>query len=123
MDGLRFTVAAHFAGTLTADQQGVIRLPCPATLVEVAAGATNATAATLKVGTPADDDGILAAKTVGQNSAPNVYGRGQFDGALMVGVPLMHFAKGDRLMWFLDFDGAAGTAAANGDLLFTFVEG
>jgi hypothetical protein len=119
---MRFMVPVHLGGTLAADQQGVIKLPCGATLVEISASASNASSAKLKVGTPADDDGIKTLADIGQTNQGTVCARGNFDGALVSG-QLWHGARGDRLTWNLDFDGAAGTAAQNVDILFTFVEG
>jgi hypothetical protein len=34
-----------------------------------------------------------------------------------------HFAKGSVITWLVDFDGAAGTAAADVMILFSFLEG
>ena len=124
MEGLRFTVDVHLHGTLGANAQGVFSLPCGATLVELSACASNDSDATLKVGTSADDDGVFAAATIGDSSTPKIWDKGDFSGALGVaGSGLPHFAKGTIIAWVLDYDGAGGTASANVDLLFTFVEG
>src|SRR5512135_3766963 len=107
MDGMRFTVPVHLHGTLAANAQGAFALPCPATLVEVSACASNDSDATLKVGTSADDDGIIAAAAIGDSSAPKVWDRGDFGGALVTG-QLYHGARGTIVSWALDFDGSSG---------------
>src|SRR5512139_2900899 len=121
---MRFTIPAPIArGTLAADQSGVVKLPCPATLVEISACASNDSDAKLKAGTSADDDGILKPTAIGDNSAPAVWDRGDFDGALIGNDQLWHGPRGTVFTWSLDFDGASGTPAQNVDVLFTFLEG
>lgn len=133
MQGTRFVVPVHFGGTLAANQQFVFKLPCAATLEEVSACASNASSATLQVGINATAAGILTAKAIGASGAPAVWDSGDFDGSLIPAPPsatplqkvptLKSFAKGDLLTAALDFDGAAGTAAQNVSILFTFMEG
>jgi hypothetical protein len=125
MDGQKFAVAVHLHGTLAANAQGAFALPCGATLVEVSACQSNDADATLKVGVGGaspDDDGILGAFAIGDSSAPVVKDRGDFGGVLVSG-QLWHGERGTILTWLLDFDGSSGTAAANVDILFTFIEG
>ncbi len=123
MQGTRFTVAIHIGGTLAANQQGVILLPCAATLAQVSACGSNNNSATLQLGTSADADGILLAAAIGDSSTPLAFGAADFNGALADGVNPLHLASGAILAWLLDFDGAAGTAAQHVDILFTFLEG
>lgn len=123
MQGTRFTVAVHIGGTLAANQQGVIQLPCAATLAEVSACGSNSNSATLQLGTSADADGIMTAAAIGDSSTPAVFATAEFDGALAGGVNPLHLADDTALTWLLDYDGAAGTAAQNVDMLFTFLEG
>ena len=123
MDGMRFTYSVHLHGTLAANASGEFKLPCGATLVHVSLSNSAATDAILDCGTSGDPDGILSDAAVGDSGTPNVYERGDFNGALVDGVSGYHFAKGDIFDWDLDFDGAGGTAAANVSMVFTFVEG
>ncbi len=121
MIGMRFTVSVHGHGTLAANLQGAFALPCPATLVEVSACGSNSNTGTVNVGiggTSADDDGIMTAKDIGDSSAPAVFDRGDFDGALIGNDKLYHFARGGICTYVL-----AHGSAADVDLLFTFIEG
>lgn len=124
MDGMRFVVPVHVHGTLGANAQGAFRLPCAASLVEISACGSNANDGKLKVGTSADDNGILlATSAIGDSSTPAVWTRTTFDGALTDQVAAPHFADDTIITWLLDYDGDGGTATADFDLLFTFVEG
>ena len=123
MDGNRFTVSIHLHGTLAANALGAFQLPCGATLEAVSACGSNVNSATLQIGTSADADGVLVAGSIGDNSVPALFSRGGFDGALVQSNQFPHFAKGAVLNWLLDFDGAAGTAAANVQIIFYFLEG
>jgi len=120
---MRFTVLVHLHGTLAANAQGAFALPCGSTLVEVSAVGSNANDATLQVGTSADADGVMTAAAIGDSSVPGVKNAADFDGALCDQVAGPHFAAGTVVTWLLDFDGAAGTAAQDVDLLFVFLEG
>ncbi|MDI9549562.1 MAG: hypothetical protein QM346_18365 [Chloroflexota bacterium] len=123
MQGARFTVAVHLGGTLAANQQGVIQLPCAATLIEVSACGSNSNSATLQLGTTTDVDGIMAAAAIGDSSVPAVFAAEDFDGDLADGVNPLHLADDTVVAWLLDYDGSSGTAAQNVDILFTFLEG
>lgn len=124
MIGNLFTIpGGHLAGTLAADHGGAFALPCAATLIEVSACASNDSDAKLKVGTSADDDGLIKLATIGDSSTPKVWDKGDFDGALVGSGQLWHGARGTLITWSLDFDGAGGTAAQNVDILFTFLAG
>ena len=123
MDGMRFTYSVHLHGTLAANGRGEFALPCGATLMAVSVGGSNANNGQLDVGTAADRDGILDGVDIGDSGTPVAFGPQQFNGALADGRSGYHFARGDVLAWDLDFDGAAGTAAANVSLVFTFLEG
>jgi hypothetical protein len=123
MQGLHFTLAFNYHGTMAANARGEFILPFPASLVAVSVGNSAATDGTLDVGTSADRDGILSAVAVGDSGTPTEYEYNDWDGALATaGVPY-HFAKGDILAWDIDYDGSGGTAAANLTLVFTFSEG
>ena len=123
MQGMRFTIAVHLHGTLSANAQGAFRLPCAATLAEVSACASNDSDATLQVGTSADADGVMTAVAIGDSSTPVVFDADDFDGALADAENPLHLDAGTVVTWLLDFDGAAGTAGQNVDIVFTFLEG
>lgn len=63
----------------------------------------NASDATIKIGTDADDDALMAAKDFGDSGVPAVYVSSDFAD------PDYQFAKGSVLKITIDFDGAAGT--------------
>jgi hypothetical protein len=108
---------------LAANARGEYILPFSAELIAVSVGNSAATDGILDVGTSADRDGILSDKDVGDSGTPTEYEFNDWNGALATaGVPF-RFNKGDILAWDLDFDGAAGTAAANCSIVFTFSEG
>lgn len=123
MQGMRMVVPVHLHGTLSANAQGAFQLPCGATLVEVSACASNDSDATLAVGTSADADGALTAQAIGDASVPAVFGRGDFDGALVGENQYPEFVAGTVITWLLDYDGSSGTAGQNVTILFTFLEG
>lgn len=126
MTGLIYTILVHLPGTLAANQQGVIRIPLQgATLVSVAACGSNENDAKLTIGTAADADGILVAGAIGDSSTPAVFNAANLDGALTdpLDISCPHLAKDTVLVWSLDFDGAGGTAAADVDIQFNFLEG
>lgn len=121
MQGMLFTVHVD-TGTLAANQQGVIQLPCAATLAEASACGSN-NSATSQLGTSADADGIMTAAAIGDSSTPAIFAAADFDGVLADGLNPLHLADGTVITWLLDYDGASGTAAQNVDILFTFLEG
>lgn len=126
MTGLMFPVLVHLHGTLAANATGVVYVPLQgATLVSVTVCGSNENDAKLTVGTSDDADGILKAGAAGESSVPAVFDASKFDGALADPNKLSapHLAKGTVLTWTLDFDGAGGTAAADVDIQFTFLEG
>ena len=72
-----------------------------------------------------ETNSILKSADIGDSSSPAVFTVKEFDGvkadALKLTAP--HFKKGEIITWGLDFDGAAGTATADFDLVLTFLEG
>lgn len=118
MLGNRFSIAWRIDGTLAANKTIAWKLPYPASLLAVSAGASNDSDATLKVGTSADDDAYLLAATIGDSGAPVLKTLSDF-----VNKEYPHIPAGTILLLTLDFDGASGTAAANVDLVLTFSEG
>lgn len=127
MQGNHFTYSVHLHGTLAANARGEFLLPFAASLVAVSFGNSAASDATLEVGTSADRDGILDAVAIGDSGVPVEYEFNDWNGALAVGQNVagnpFHMNKGTIFTWDVDFDGAAGTAAANCAVIFTFSEG
>ena len=123
MQGMRFTYSVHLHGTLAANARGEYILPCAAAFVGVSTSNSAATSGTLEVGISADRDGILDAVDVGDSGTATEFDQDDFNGALATVGNAYHLAKGAIFTWDLDFDGAAGTAAANCSLVFNFLEG
>ncbi len=118
MQGDHFTITIHVPGTLAANITPVFTLPFHCSLVHVSAVATNASNATIKIGTTSDDDAYLTAADVGDSSVP-----AEFVAANFVGTADPHIVDGTVMLVTVDFDGSAGTAAANLTVVLTFSEG
>lgn len=123
MLGNHFTLAVNYHATMAANARGEYTLPFDASLVHVSFGNSAASDATLDVGTSADRNGIIAAADVGDSGVPAEITPSSFDGALATAGDPYHLVKGTIFTWDIDFDGSAGTAAANATLVFTFSEG
>ena len=113
-----FQQAYHVPGTLTANILPVFKSPCNCTLLHVSAVASNASSATIKLGTTTSDAAYMVAKDVGDSDAPAEFDRDDF-----VGTQYPRIADGDIVKVTVDFDGAGGTAAANLTVVLTFAEG
>ncbi len=118
MQGNRILQTIHIPGTLAANVTPKWTAECGMTLIHVSAVATNDSDATLKIGTPEDDDAYLAACTIGDSGNPVEKGKADFPGA-----QYPHIAGGDVVLITLDYDGSSGTAAANVTLALTYLEG
>ena len=120
-----FQQSYHIPGTLSANLDIRVKMPIPCSLVHSSAVASNDSDATLKLGTSVDDDGFLVACVIGDSQVPVEKKRADFDGALLTeaGKENPRLAAGDIFVATLDYDGAAGTAAQNVTLVFTFKEG
>jgi hypothetical protein len=123
MQGMRFAVTVHLHGTLAANARGEFKLPVGATLEAVSISNSAATDALLDVGTSADRDGILDGVDCGDSGTPTLFTSANHNGALATANQPYRFAKSDIVAWDLDFDGASGTAAANCQIVFYFLEG
>lgn len=121
MLGNHFVVSVVYDGTLAANKSFYWTVPVRCSLVGVSAVASNDSDATLKVGTTADDDSALAATAIGDSGTPVVFDGDDFVGAGLSGLP--QFEAGTTLVLTLDYDGAAGTAAQNVNVVATFLEG
>jgi hypothetical protein len=113
-----FTHTYHVTGTLSANVVSKFKLPCDAQLIYACANASNTNNATLILGPSTDTDGYLESAAIGQSGTPV-----EFDWNDFVGSQYPHIAKGTIFTTTLDYDGSAGSAAANFDLLLMFTEG
>jgi len=119
MDGMRFVVAFHVHGTLSADAVLRYTLPCNATLVRVDSNGTANVTSALIIGTAADDDGYIKTFTPGGNATVVTKDRGDFDGALNSDTAeCPHIAKDTTLL--LTYTHAS---ASDVDIALTFLEG
>lgn len=124
MQGNMIRHTAHLHGTLAANAQGYIYLPKGGTLISVWGVASNASNATLSLGTVASATGIKTAYAIGQSGVTIEKKKGDWDGVLnTLGADENYYvAPGTTLLWTLDFDGAAGTAGQNVTVGFDFAE-
>jgi hypothetical protein len=113
-----FQQSYHIPGTLSANITIKFTSPVSCTLLHVSAVASNASDATLKIGTSSDDDEFLVAATIGVSGTPKEFDRDDF-----VGTQYPRIEDGDVVIVTLDYDGSSGTAAQNVTLLLTFAEG
>lgn len=123
MDGLRFPVTIHLSGTLAADAQGAFALPIGMTFESVCACASNDSDAKLQLGLADDADALMTAKVIGDSLTPKTFVKTDFNGAKADAKNPPHLDKGAVVTWLIDFDGAAGAAAKDVTILFSFLEG
>lgn len=110
-----YTVTFHIPGTLAANITPKWTFERDAKLMHVSAVASNDSDATLKIGTPTDDDAYLVAAVIGDSGTPVVKNKSNF-----VGTRNPIIRKGSTLVLTLDYDGSAGTAAQNVTIVLTF---
>jgi hypothetical protein len=122
MQGNLFPIAFHHIGNMAANLVGEIKLPFPCSLVAVSLSNSANSNGLLDLGTSADADGIANDLAVG-NDVQTVFTPSSFNGALAVAGNPYHLEKDEIFTYTLDFDGAAGTAAANVTLVLWFMEG
>lgn len=119
MIGHHVARTVHIPGTLAANLDIRLALPQDCMLVRVSAVAGNDSDATLAIGDSTDTDAILAAAAIGDSGTPAVFDRDSWASANPTG----HLQAGDILVLSLNFDGAAGTAAADVTVDLDFLEG
>lgn len=119
MIGKHLVYPFHFTGTLAANVTITFKLPFDCVLKHISAVASNNSDATLIVGDSGDTDEVLTSTTIGDSGTPVEKDRDDWAATNETG----RYRKGDVFVATLDFDGAAGTAAANVTLVFTFLEG
>lgn len=118
MQGTKIQVAFHIPGTLAANIAIAYKTPFPMTLEHVSAVSSNDSDATLAIGNTTTAGAYLVACVIGDTLVPVESGKAAF-----VGTEYPHIPKGTVMKLDLDFDGAAGTAAANVTIILTFSEG
>ena len=119
MQGNLFTAELHVAGTLTADATKYLSFPFGVTLIGANAKTDNSTSFLLNFGTPADPDAYIDDVTItGAASATVDVAKSD----LVDGAP-MHIDADTELLLTVDYDGGAGTDAANVDVILFFREG
>ena len=119
-----FTMPFHIPGTLAANITIYFTAPFDMQLIHAQAVASNASSATITIGTSADADGYMVAKDVGDSAIPTEWDRDDFAGALVSPTQQYpHIADGSVVEVFVDYDGASGTAAQNLTVVLTFTEG
>ncbi len=119
MQGIKIVKSFHFHGTLAANVIVTFTAQASMHLLHVSACAANDSDATLMAGISTDTNSILTAAVIGDSGAPVEKTVSDFDAVNSTG----KVNTGDIFVATLDFDGAAGTAAADVTLIFTFTEG
>ncbi len=119
MQGTKIVKSFHLHGTLAANAVITFTAEADMHLAYVSACASNNSDATLMAGISTDTNSILAAAVIGDSGTPVEKVVSDFAAANDTG----KVAKGEIFVATLDFDGAAGTAAVDVTLIFTFTEG
>ena len=126
MQGGNMIWTVHLAGTLGANQAGVLQLPFPATITHVIAVASNNSDATLALGTSAGGTQLMTAQVIGDSGTPVTFTRGTsgnvFNGASVTSGQFVPLAANTPYYWTLDYDGAGGTAAVDVDIAFVVTD-
>lgn len=106
----------HVPGALSANLTLYWKAPFDLVLEHISAVTSNNSDATLKIGDSGDDDEILAAVAIGDSGTPAEFVAANW----AVTNPTARITKGDVVVFTLDFDGAAGTAAQNPTIIALF---
>ncbi len=125
MQGNRIHQAYHIPGTLAANIAIQFTVEANMSLLHVSAVASNNSDATLEIGLSTDQNGFLTAVVIGDSDVPVEFELADFDGALVPtpGSDYPRLLDGEIMTVDLDYDGSAGTAAANVTIVLTFSEG
>ena len=106
-------------GTLSAPVQYTATMPSACTIQQVSMVQSNAGNGRAKMGLSTDDDTFLIYTEMGQTNVPVVLE----DEADFRSSVRPHLAAGDILKFYIDHDGASGTAADDVTVVITFTEG
>ena len=120
MQGTYFPLSFHVTGTLAANVTVYWKAPFDCVLQHVSAVASNNSDATLKIGDSGDDDEILVATAIGDSGSPAEFDRDDWRSGFNETGRIL---KGDVVIFTLDYDGVAGTAAQNVTIVAAFTEG
>ena len=112
-----FTLPFAVMGTLAADWAVEWKVPFNVQLIQVAVSTSNTNNGTIKIGNSSDDDAYLTVQDLPDDDQDE-YDRDDF-----VGTQFPHIDDGTVFTITVDFDGAAGTAAADLTVVCTFTEG
>ncbi len=113
-----FTIPYYIPGTLTANHVLEFTAPFDCQLIHAQAHGSNANDATLSIGNSSSATAYLVATAIGDSDVPVEWDRDNF-----VGTQFPHIADGTVVVLTLDYDGSAGTAVANAQILLTFTQG
>jgi len=114
-----FLVTLNIPGTMAANNTFRWTSPMDCTLQHLSLCQSNAGNGTCKVGTSADDDIFLTATAMGVSNTPvEVLAPDAFRYATTPRIK-----RGDIVIFTIDYDGAAGTPAADVSIVATFEEG
>jgi hypothetical protein len=111
------TYTFNVVGALSGNYEWYAALPFGLTVVHVSAVGSNASDATIKVGSSTDDDEVLTASAVGDSGTPAEFDADDFVSAAP------HLDKGDVLDVTVDFDGDSGTAVQDLQVVITGLVG
>lgn len=119
MQGQKMLLPIHLHGTLAANATFRWKVPSQMHVDHVSVVASNDSDATFKLGISTDDDSILAAAVIGDSGTPVEKTRADFASTNPTG----KLNDGDILLGTLDFDGSAGTPAADVTIVITLLDG
>ena len=109
----------HVPGTLSANIVITFEAPFNFRLRTLSACASNDSDATLMLGISTDTNSILTAAVIGDSSVPVEKRVADFDAVNPTGA----VSKGEIVVITVDYDGAAGTAAADLTILLDLIAG
>jgi hypothetical protein len=119
MQGHRVLMPFLVPGTLTANIVFTFEAPFDFRFRTVSACGSNANDAELMLGISTDTNSILAAAVIGDSDVPVEKRVADFASTNATGA----VSKGEIVVLTVDFDGTAGTAAADLCILFDILEG
>lgn len=114
-EAARLVWSFHITGTLAANVNARWKVPASCHVEHISAVASNASDATLTFGISTDTDSILAAANVGDSGVPAEFE----DGDWAVTNEEAALVNGQTAVLLVDYDGAAGTAAADLTVVIT----